>query len=283
MATTTNFGWTTPDDTGLVKDGASAIRTLGSAIDTSLVDLKGGTTNQVLAKNSNTDLDFKWVSDATGIQATIFDAKGDIIAATAADTADRLAVGANGTVLTADSTASTGLKWATPTASAISFSLLNTGGTSLSGSTTTVSSIGGYNYYMILIDAVSSTNVSAKLQVRFNSDSGSNYNTVGIVNNLTSTYAATNFGPTYTFNQAQFRLADMGANAADVMAGSIFLTGGNSSGLKMVQMLGTGQEAGQRQFITQGWWNNSSTISSVSIITDSGTFDSGTVRVFGGN
>lgn len=112
MATTTNFGWETPDDTDLVKDGALAMRTLGNAIDASLVDLKGGTTNQVLAKNSNTDMDFKWVTDATGISATIFDAKGDIIAATAADTADRLAVGANGTVLTADSATATGLKWA---------------------------------------------------------------------------------------------------------------------------------------------------------------------------
>jgi len=36
MATTTNYGWTTPDDTALVKDGAAAIRTLGSSIDTSL-------------------------------------------------------------------------------------------------------------------------------------------------------------------------------------------------------------------------------------------------------
>jgi hypothetical protein len=39
MATTTNFGWETPDDTDLVKDGAAAMRTLGGAIDTSLVDL----------------------------------------------------------------------------------------------------------------------------------------------------------------------------------------------------------------------------------------------------
>ncbi len=60
MATTTNFGWSTPDNTGYVKDGALAIRTLGSAIDTSLVDLKGGTTGQVLKKNSNTDMDFVW-------------------------------------------------------------------------------------------------------------------------------------------------------------------------------------------------------------------------------
>ena len=61
MATTTNFGWETPDDTDLVKDGAAAMRTLGSAIDTSLVDLKGGTTGQVLSKASNTDMDFSWI------------------------------------------------------------------------------------------------------------------------------------------------------------------------------------------------------------------------------
>ena len=57
MATTTNFGWTTPNDTDLVKDGASAIRTLGSAIDTSMMDLKGGTLGQILVKNSGTDMD----------------------------------------------------------------------------------------------------------------------------------------------------------------------------------------------------------------------------------
>ena len=115
MATTTNFGWTTPDDTALVKDGASAIRTLGSSIDTSMMDLKGGTTGQVLSKASNTDMDFTWTSetDPTAIQKTIVDAKGDLISATAADTPARLAVGTDGQILTADSTAATGLKWAT--------------------------------------------------------------------------------------------------------------------------------------------------------------------------
>lgn len=112
MATTTNFNWETPDDTDLVKDGAAAIRTALNGVDTSFVDLKGGTTGQVLSKASNTDLDFTWATDASGIPATIFDAKGDIIAATAADTASRLAVGTNGQVLTADSTTATGLKWA---------------------------------------------------------------------------------------------------------------------------------------------------------------------------
>lgn len=111
MPTTTNFGWTTPADTDLVKDGASAIRTLGNGIDTSLVDLKGGTTGQVLSKASNTDMDFTWSSVDP---LTILDAKGDLISATAADTPARLAVGTNGQVLTADSSTSTGLKWATP-------------------------------------------------------------------------------------------------------------------------------------------------------------------------
>lgn len=117
MATTSAFGWETPDDTDLVKDGAAAIRTLGNSIDTSMADLKGGTTGQVLSKASNTDMDFTWTADASGIPATILDAKGDIIAASAADTAARLAVGANDTVLTADSSTATGLKWSAPAAS----------------------------------------------------------------------------------------------------------------------------------------------------------------------
>lgn len=118
MATTTNFGWETPDDTDLVKDGAAAIRTALGGVDTSFVDLKGGTTGQVLAKASGTDLDFNWVAqdDSNAIQNAIMDAKGDLIAASAADTPARLAVGTNGQVLTADSTAATGIKWATPSA-----------------------------------------------------------------------------------------------------------------------------------------------------------------------
>jgi hypothetical protein len=62
MATvTTNFGWDIPQPTDLVKDGATAIATLGQDIDTAFVDLKGGTTGQVLSKASGTDLDFTWV------------------------------------------------------------------------------------------------------------------------------------------------------------------------------------------------------------------------------
>lgn len=63
MATTTpNFGWAVPTSSDLVKNGAVAIETLGDSIDASLVDLKGGTTGQVLAKASNTDMDFTWTT-----------------------------------------------------------------------------------------------------------------------------------------------------------------------------------------------------------------------------
>ena len=64
--TTTNFGWTVPSDTDLVKDGAAAIRTVLGGVDTSFVDLKGGTTGQILTKASGTDLDFTWAAAGGG-------------------------------------------------------------------------------------------------------------------------------------------------------------------------------------------------------------------------
>jgi hypothetical protein len=88
MATTTNYSWTTPDDTALVKDGAAAIRSLGTAIDTTVFTNAG----------------------AAVAKATV-DAKGDLIAGTADNTVARLAVGANGTTLVADSSTATGLVW----------------------------------------------------------------------------------------------------------------------------------------------------------------------------
>ena len=145
MPSTTNFGWTTPADTDLVKDGAAAIRTLGNGVDTSFVDLKGGTSGQILAKNSNTDLDFVWVANdqgditavtaGTGISgggtsgavtitnsmATEITASGDIIVGTGSGTFDNLPIGTTGQVLTADTTVSPyKVKWATVSAGAFS-------------------------------------------------------------------------------------------------------------------------------------------------------------------
>ena len=71
MATTSNFGWSTPDDTAYVKDGASAIRTLGSSVDSSMADLLGGTAGQILAKNTGTNMDFAWIDNEVMTNSTI--------------------------------------------------------------------------------------------------------------------------------------------------------------------------------------------------------------------
>ena len=111
---TTPFGWQMPTATDLVTDLPADFEVFGQAVATSMADLLGGTSGQVLAKNSNTDMDFVWVTsdDANAIQNTIVDAKGDLIGATAADTPARLAVGANNLFLRANSAAATGLEWA---------------------------------------------------------------------------------------------------------------------------------------------------------------------------
>jgi hypothetical protein len=88
---TTNYGFVMPTSTDLVTDLPADFGVFGQAVDTQMLT------------NAN-----------AAIAKTIVDAKGDLIAATAADTVSRLAVGANNTVLTADSTAATGMKWAAP-------------------------------------------------------------------------------------------------------------------------------------------------------------------------
>ena len=160
MATSPLFGWEEPDDTDLVKDGAAAIRTLGNAIDTSMGDLLGGTTGQVLSKASNTDMDFTWVTsdDANAIQNAIVDAKGDLIAASAADTPARLAVGNNGETLVADSSTSTGLKWKQQGLTLIS---RTTFASVSSQSITNVFDTTKYTSYLVTIDVLGGTVPSA--------------------------------------------------------------------------------------------------------------------------
>lgn len=169
--TTTNFGWDIPQSTDLVKDGATAIAALGQDIDTSLVGLKGGTTGQVLSKTSGTDMAFTWVAqdDSNAIQNAIVDAKGDLIAATANDTPARLAVGTNGQVLTADSTASTGIKWASPSSGALTL-IQRTTFSNVANTGTTFDNIftSTYKAYQVVIEtiaSVSGANADKNLQL----------------------------------------------------------------------------------------------------------------------
>jgi hypothetical protein len=113
---TTNFGWVMPTSTSLVTNLPADFNTFGQGVDTSMAQLKGGSTGQVLSKTSATDMAFTWI---TPTDQTPLTTKGDLFTFTTVDA--RLGVGTNGQVLTADSTASTGLAWATPTSSTPAF------------------------------------------------------------------------------------------------------------------------------------------------------------------
>ena len=266
--TTTNFGWDIPQSTDLVKDGATAIAALGQDIDTALVDLKGGTTGQVLAKASGTDLDFSWVAIDPLV---ILDAKGDLITATAADTPSRLAVGTNGQVLTADSTAATGIKWAT----AASGGLTELASGTFSSNALSLTSISGsYKSLKLIFSDVVANN--SDVQLRFNTDSGSNYawvqlQNIDAANNKTT--SATSFqiaypylGNTYADNTFVIDL-DNYANTTSYKPACAIYSGQGISGTKSVAW-------------SAGLWANAAAITGIST---TNTFTSGTYVLYGVN
>jgi hypothetical protein len=283
MATVTpNFNWPVPTSTDLVKDGATAIEALGDSIDASLLDLKGGTTGQVLSKTSGTDMDFTWVTsdDANAIQNAIVDAKGDLIGATAADTPARLAVGANGTVLTADSAESTGLKWATPVAGGMT--LINTGGTTLTGSSTTISSIPGtYKQLRLYIQDFSSAS-APHMYVQFNSDTtATNYmqSVSRAVPSGSANFVANNESGIYTNG---FTFA---ANAVDQFSVIDIYDYASSTTRKVATSLTVQTTGGDPTATTFAHlaYQSTTAITSLVIKLSTGTFTAGTALLYGVN
>lgn len=150
MANTTNYNWETPDDTDLVKDGAAAIRTLGSSIDSTV-----------------------FTNASNAINKSIVDAKGDLIAATAADTVARLAVGTNGQALLADSSTATGLRWGSASATQ-SWTLISSQAVSSGNSVSFTGLTGQYDNLLVTWSRFT-TSWGNDWGIRFNSDSNFNY------------------------------------------------------------------------------------------------------------
>jgi hypothetical protein len=295
MATVTpNFNWPVPTSTDLVKDGATAIEALGDSIDASLVDLKGGTTGQVLSKNSNTDMDFTWVTDAagditgvtagTGISgggtsgtvtvtnsmATAIDAKGDLVPGTGADTFARLAVGANGTVLTADSAETTGIKWAAAGGASLNYQLLNSGGTALTGAQNiTISGITSKALLVYVVDA-SSTLAASYMRVKLNNED--NCSTV-IWNALDTTLRQAVTDNSIPFGQT-------GNAQADKVSGVLSVYSADAAGKKPLNFTGAASGTGRYTYWGSGMYDGSA-VTSVVFNSSDGNFDGGTIYVYG--
>ena len=178
---TTNFGWVMPTSTDLVTDLPADFAVFGQGVDTTMADLKGGTTGQILAKATSTDMDFTWVTNdvgditavtaGTGISgggtsgavtitndmATTITAAGDIVVGTGSGTYDNLPIGTTGQVLTADTTVSPyKVKWATAAGGSTFSGVGVSNTTDLSTSTGTWTSI-TFNTELFDTDAYHST------------------------------------------------------------------------------------------------------------------------------
>ena len=327
MANTTNYNWETPDDTDLVKDGAAAIRTLGSSIDTTTKNLNPQTTTGALAyrsatANVNTALPIgtagqilavsggvpAWINndqgDITEVQAGVgisvtsgtgpipiitnsstdlITTAGDLLYGTAADTVARLGIGTAGQVLKVNSGA-TAPEWGAAAAGGANWSLLNSGGTALTGAqTVTVSGISGKDQIMVLIDAASSASAGSLIYLRLNTDTGTNYYLYGADFYWPATYSAANYNGMTPVGNTGIRLAFMSGSATSTVSAYVLLSGCNSAGVKVFNSAAGAMAAsnnGQQNYIVGGYYDSASTISSVSVFSATGNLDAGTVYVY---
>jgi hypothetical protein len=166
------------------------------------------------------------------------------------------------------------------------WSLLNAGGTALTGAqTVTISGISGKNKILVLVQQASSANVSAQISVGLNGDTGSNYFWCGRRHSAPAAGYNINMLEDTSGSDTGLPLGQTsGGNASGRVSGYVLLQGCNSSGVKAFTSTGSGNSnsgnGGQFGYALGGYYNSSSTISSVSVFSSTGNLDAGTVYVY---
>ena len=216
---------------------------------------------------------------SNAIQNAIVDAKGDLIAATAADTPARLAVGTNGQVLTADSTASTGIKWATPAGGAGLTFISRT--TWSAAASVTVDSVftSTYENYLIIIDSWvgNSYSIVPQLQLRYGSSTSG------------SVIYGSSFGCPYTGSPLLFQTTTaaaafdfwryIGDGTGSFIHANIERVGSGSAQKAHVTGIGM-SDAGAEQYKFGAVWTDPQAYTGFVLKTSSGT-STGAVSVYG--
>jgi hypothetical protein len=207
--------------------------------------------------------------------------KGDLYTYSTTDT--RIGVGANDTVLTADSSTATGLKWAAPAGGGDNFSLLNAGGTALTGAQTiTVSGISSKNKIFVLVHAASA-NAYSFISLRLNTDTGNNYQYYGLRLEAPTVYDKNITTASNDANVSSYQLAALSSVGTSGCFGYVSIEGANSSGIKVIHSAtGVTQVTGEyaNPQVNGGTYNGSSAITSISLVSSAGNFDTGTVYVY---
>jgi hypothetical protein len=213
----------------------------------------------------------------TNSMATAIDAKGDLVPGTGADTFDRLAVGANDTVLTADSSTATGLKWAAVAAGGET--LLSTTAIT-AASTITVSGIStAYNSLRIAVVNMAFSSANDFVYLRLNGVTASNYG----FNCFQSSGSVSYQGGS---NDTSIMLANQYQSAANTNNGLFNINipqYANTTSFKTCTFSAQGiGSSAKKSWFGSGGLNETPAITSISLIIGAGTFTAqGSILVYG--
>jgi hypothetical protein len=215
-----------------------------------------------------------------GIQPTLLTAKGDLISATAASTVARLAVGSNDQILVADSTASTGLKWATPASGAMTL-ITRATFSSVASTTTSFDSVfsSTYKTYMICIENLFAATAADDLymQLRYAGPTTQAATYIWTNNNYTMPTGANAVSAGNGTNQWQ--LGNDSGSSAERFSGQYFLTNAETTTRTQMQGVGLNGNAGIA-YNFYGYQYTNRTYTGF-ILSSSSTNISGTVAVYG--